>query len=111
MRSHNVSSAFAVLRPGSIHGARLLGATKTWILFLLLLPPFSLHGQIASGRLTGTVKDASGAVVGGAKLTLTKTTTAVVTTITSMPTGTYVFEAQSPGVYTLQVTAPGFKSF
>jgi hypothetical protein len=80
-------------------------------LWIVLLLPISLFAQIATGRLTGTVKDSSGAVVVGATITLTNNGTGVVSTVPSTSTGTYVFEAVNPGTYKLQAVSVGFKSF
>ena len=78
---------------------------------ILLSLAAKVNAQIATGSLTGTVKDASGAVVRGAAITLTNDSTGVVARTRSTSTGTYVFEAVNPGTYTLQGENTGFKTF
>ena len=70
-----------------------------------------LNGQIATGGITGTVTDSSGAKVVGAAITLTSTSTSVALRAISTSTGTYVFNAVLAGTYSLQVTQKGFKTF
>jgi hypothetical protein len=68
-----------------------------------------LWGQVEVGRVTGTVTDQSGALVNGAKVTLTNTSTGVVTTQTTS-NGVYTFVAVQPGTYTVRVEATGFSA-
>lgn len=67
--------------------------------------------QIATGGVTGTVTDPTGAVVPGAKVTLRNTATSVTQTTQSTSTGTYSFTGVQPGTYNLEAAAPGFKTF
>jgi hypothetical protein len=76
-------------------------------LFILALP--RLPAQIATGGVTGTVKDASDAVVVDAQVTLTNNQTGVVQATRSTSTGTYVFESVPVGTYTLRTARPGFQ--
>ncbi|MGH9401096.1 MAG: carboxypeptidase regulatory-like domain-containing protein [Terriglobia bacterium] len=69
-----------------------------------------LWAQIDVGRVSGTVRDPSGAVAPGAQLTLTNQATGVAQTTRSSSTGTYVFVSVPPGVYTLKCEAPGFRT-
>lgn len=70
-----------------------------------------LFAQIATGGVTGTVMDPSGAVVPGATVTLINTATGVKQTTQSTATGTYSFTGVQPGAYDLRAGAPGFKTF
>lgn len=70
-----------------------------------------LFAQIATGGITGTVTDPTGAVVPGVTVTLTNTGTSVVRTTKSTSTGTYSFTGVQPGTYSLRTEAPGFKVF
>ena len=82
------------------------------ILCVLFLGPIStprLAAQIASGGVTGTVKDASGAVIPDAIVILTNTETGVKQTAQTTATGTYNFTVVPYGHYTLLVQHPGFK--
>src|SRR5271156_4786115 len=79
---------------------------------LLLISPISdAFAQIATGRIVGRVTDASGAVISGATVTITKSDTGVTQTERSSANGDYVFQAVNPGSYTLKVSAPGFGQF
>lgn len=66
-------------------------------------------GQVATGSLAGTVLDAAGSVVPGAKIVATNTTVSSVTETVSSVAGVYVFAALPPGTYTISVEKAGFK--
>lgn len=71
-----------------------------------------LHGalaQTASGVITGVVTDASGAVVGGAKITLRDQETNQTREQVANSAGIYEFRVLPRGLYTLQAELPGFK--
>ncbi len=70
-----------------------------------------LWAQIDVGRVTGTAKDSSGAVVPNAKLTLTNQATGVAQETSSSSSGTYVFMSVPPGFYTLKAQASGFRTY
>jgi hypothetical protein len=91
--------------------AKVVISHVVFILCLLMLTGSSLFGQIATGRITGTVTDASGAVVPNAAVTISDEATGVAQTIKSGASGDYVFQAVNPGVYTLKVEAGGFEQF
>ncbi len=63
----------------------------------------------AVGSGTGVVRDVSGALVAGAKITLTRLSTNAVLTRVSDPSGAYQFVELAPDIYTLTVESPGFK--
>ncbi len=62
------------------------------------------------GEITGTVKDSTGAVIVGAKVTATNPATNAVRSATSNDAGIYNFPALQPGVYNLNVEMAGFKA-
>ncbi|GGH17124.1 TonB-dependent receptor [Silvibacterium dinghuense] len=72
---------------------------------------FGLHAQNTAAQLGGTITDTSGAVVANAHLSIKNEGTGLVREADSDASGTYVFRALPPGVYTLTVGAPGFESF
>ena len=68
----------------------------------------SAYAQVLYGSLTGTVTDASGAVLSGAKVTVVEVRTGVTQESTSDTSGVYRFTALTPGTYKVTITAPGF---
>ena len=79
------------------------------ILFLmLLLTAVTAVAQDATGKLVGTVTDPQGAVVPGAKVTVTNTATGVTREATTGSDGTYLVNAVPIGTYTVTVEKGGF---
>ena len=76
-----------------------------------LSAPTGLLAQIDTGGVTGTVTDSSGAVVPGAKITLTNEATGGTISAISTSTGTYSLNEIRPGTYTLQGEQQGFQRF
>ncbi|MGA3210965.1 MAG: carboxypeptidase-like regulatory domain-containing protein [Terriglobales bacterium] len=68
------------------------------------------YGQDVNASLSGTVTDPSGAVIPGAKLTLTDEATGFTAKFVSDTAGEYAFHNLPPGKYDLDVSANGFKS-
>ncbi|HWZ57000.1 MAG TPA: TonB-dependent receptor [Verrucomicrobiae bacterium] len=77
-------------------------------LALLVLP--NAHAQQTLGGITGTVTDASGAVVSGATVTLLGDETKLSRTQTTNTSGTYLFVNLPIGSYTLTFTQSGFQA-
>ena len=67
-------------------------------------------GQSSNARVSGTVNDASGAVLPGVEVTATNSGTGVVTSVTSNDSGAYNFASLLPGVYTITAALPSFQS-
>ena len=78
-------------------------------LCVLALSPAKLHGQALSS-ITGTVTDASGAVVPDAKITVTNDATGVASHSVSSSSGTYTITDLIPGTYTVTVELAGFQT-
>ncbi len=71
-------------------------------------------GQLLAGvtaSISGTVTDASGAVVAGATVTATNVETGVVTTLTTNGQGFYSFQSLPLGTYAIGVQQSGFKAY
>jgi len=88
---------------------------RSWIvsITLAILVSFStnaLHAQ-TYGEITGRVTDASGAVLSGAEVTLTNTSTNGVRKTTSTEAGVYAFPSVPPGSYSMKAEVTGFKSW
>ncbi len=78
--------------------------------FLLISSPSAVGQTAATGALTGTVKDSSGAVVPNATVTLTDTGTGQNRTDSTGADGTFKFTLLSPGEYRVKFEAPGFST-
>src|ERR1035438_2266516 len=77
-------------------------------LFVVLAP--SLMAQTsATGALTGTVTDPTGAVVPNVTVTATNTDTGQVRAVMTGADGSYNFGLLSPGTYRVKFEATGFK--
>jgi hypothetical protein len=100
--------------PTTDHRAKehAMNLKRAWVLlfFLSILWAPSLLGQTAgTGALTGTVKDASGAVIPNATVTLTSNDTGQVRTTTTGADGAYRLNLLPPGNYRVRIEAGGFK--
>ena len=62
--------------------------------------PFT--GQAKDGTITGAVKDASGAPVPGATVTLRSETTSQSTSVVTKPDGSYTFTSLEAGAYAVE---------
>jgi hypothetical protein len=65
---------------------------------------------VSQGSIQGTITDPSGAVVGGAKISITHKETGQVITTTSTNSGTFNSGGLIPGDYVLRVEAKGFRT-
>jgi Carboxypeptidase regulatory-like domain/TonB dependent receptor len=82
------------------------------LLAICLMPALSsvaALSQVTTADLVGTIKDSSGAVVRGVKVTLTNEATAVSRSITTGEDGNYIFTSLPPGRYALTAEATGFR--
>src|SRR2546421_96213 len=77
----------------------------------LLVGAPALFAQSITGTLTGTVSDATGAVVPRANITLTNQASKDVRKTATNSGGYYTVAALPAGVYDLKVEAPGFQIF
>ena len=75
----------------------------------MLFPGARLNAQVENG-VNGTVMDASGAVIAGAQVTVTNTSTGVISRSTTSSAGTFTVVGLIPGDYTVSVEASGFKT-
>jgi hypothetical protein len=80
------------------------------MLLLAACAPFTL-AQTITGSVTGSVIDSSGAIVVGAKITLTNTGTSETQNMPSDTQGNFRFLLLPPGTYVLEVSNTGFKTF
>ncbi len=73
----------------------------------------SIWAQATAGSISGIVQDPQGAVIAGAKVTLTNEAQGAASArqVTTGPEGAYLFSPVLPGQYSLAVEAAGFKKF
>jgi hypothetical protein len=73
---------------------------------LLCLPAFS---QLNSGSIAGAIGDQTGAVIAGAKVTVTDSERGVSRALVTDSAGQYTAPSLTPGQYTVRAEATGFK--
>jgi len=78
------------------------------LLSCFAVPSFA---QLSTASVTGVVRDSSGSVLAGAKLTLTNLATTVKRDSVSNSAGNYLLLNIQPGTYSLEVTAAGFQTW
>ncbi len=79
------------------------------LVFLFFGTSTFAFGQAATGQIGGVVKDPSGAVVGGASVVATQKGTGVTRSVSTSEAGVFTIPLLPPGMYSLEVTAGGFK--
>src|SRR5687767_10184276 len=91
---------------GSIHVPRWIG----WVLLVVLAAVTAAEAQLTRGTISGTVTDTSGAVVPGARVTITNQDTGLVRSATASDDGLYRVPALEPGAYTVRFELDGFQT-
>ncbi|HEY6273406.1 MAG TPA: carboxypeptidase regulatory-like domain-containing protein [Terriglobales bacterium] len=89
---------------------RSKAVTLPLALISLLVTTHPGFGQSITGDILGTVQDSSGAVVPGAKATLTAMDTGIKSEATSDDGGNFLFASLKPGHYSVQVGKAGFET-
>ena len=79
-------------------------------LALVFFASTPLFSQSSNGTISGTVADASGAIVPGVMVTATNNATGVVSTALSNDAGVYNFASLLPGTYKVSASIPGFQT-
>src|SRR3954454_4776404 len=80
-------------------------------LVLSLVATSTLFAQIRSATITGTVKDASGAVVPEADVTVTQEENGIATAIKTTAAGVFTAPYLPAGTYSVAVSQPGFVAY
>ena len=88
---------------------RLVFFAMLMLIFGVFSSPMFAQTTIATGSVAGTVTDANGAVVSGARVTVTGSTGQTID-VTSGANGTYSASLLIPGRYKVRVEAKGFKT-
>lgn len=81
-----------------------------WSLVCLLVAGSCALGQLFPGRVTGTIRDAQGAVIVGAAVTLSSSSTGLQRSTVSDAQGYFNFPELSLGNYDLKVSKDGFQT-
>ena len=81
------------------------------VLVALVVSPSAVFGQAEAGSITGTVRDASGAVIAGATITLKNVATGAQRTVQSGGVGQYTITGLPPGTYEIDVTSGNFAPY
>ncbi len=113
MRINLISSHFSkgATMLQNVRFARTVGfLTLVTLLVLVVEAPLLSQTTVSQGSIQGTITDPSGAVLSGAKITISNKATGQVVTTTTNSSGTYSSGALLPGNYTLRVEAKGFKT-
>ena len=88
----------------------VLLCSVTISILVLTIFALSAYGQVLYGSLTGTVTDASGALVSGARVTALEVRTGVTSQATTDSSGIYRFTTLLPGTYKVSIAAPSFST-
>jgi iron complex outermembrane receptor protein len=83
------------------------------VVWLALAMPWDrfAQAQTSTGAISGVLTDASGAVVANAAVKGTNEATGQAWTAASGASGEFLFQKLPPGLYSLEVSAPGFQIF
>jgi outer membrane receptor protein involved in Fe transport len=92
-----------------------LGSKRVWLAVLasaacLLLAASALPQGIATGSISGTIADPSGAVVPGAKVTAVNTATNTASTAQTNNDGAFALRSLPPGTYKVTIESPNFRT-
>jgi len=90
--------------------SKLLGFPLA-LLTLLVVTATLVFGQAEAGSISGTVRDASGAVLPNAGITATNTATAAVRTTQTNTLGQFVIPGLEPGKYSVKLSSANFASY
>ncbi len=93
----------------SFRGVRFIAVLIPVLAMLVGSAPEAVAQNTAT--ISGIVTDATGAVIPGAEVTITREETGTVTAVSTNEVGSYTAAALELGTYTVEVQSSGFKSF
>jgi len=85
------------------------GASLCVLVIFVIAASIPAYTQAVNATLVGTVTDASGAVVNGAKIMVTERATGISRASTTNESGNYVLPNLPPGSYNVSSEMQGFK--
>jgi hypothetical protein len=81
------------------------------VLLSLCFLPLPVFAQVTTATLSGTVADATGAVIPGARVTVKNLATKVARTLASNGSGVFAFPGLDSGDYSVTINYKGFKGY
>jgi hypothetical protein len=91
------------------NAARVRRHARWWLAAAVTALSATAWAQVGGGQITGVVTDAAGALTPGATIRATNVRTAASRAATSSRAGVYTVPGLSPGIYTIDVSLPGFR--
>jgi Carboxypeptidase regulatory-like domain len=106
------TSAWSRKIAATVSSARRVPLVFAFLLFALVNASSSLLAQttVGTGSIVGMVSDPSGAVISGAKITVTSNATGQIIEVTTNSSGSFNSGALVPGSYRARISAMGFRS-
>jgi len=95
---------------GRSSGGKQAGLALALSALCLLLAAAALPQGIATGSISGTIADPSGAVVPGAKVTVVNMATNTASTAETNNDGGFALRSLPPGTYKITIEAPNFRT-
>src|SRR5581483_4427861 len=96
---------------GAAMRADRFSSFPSFVITFLLLAAITAFGQASyTAQVRGVVKDASGAMVTQANVTIINDCTGISTTAHTDDHGLYILTGLRPAVYTIRAEAPGFRT-
>ena len=87
-----------------------LGLAVVATLFVIAFTPSPIHAQVSGATLSGTITDPQGALVAGAKITVTAVDTGVVSNAETNSAGFFSVPNLNPAAYEISVGSEGFRT-
>ena len=87
----------------------MLDFKRSILLCVLIAAALPLCAQ-NYGEINGTVTDPTGAIIGGATVTVTNTATNIARTVQTNASGNYTVPFLAPGLYDVRAEQAGFKA-
>jgi hypothetical protein len=84
---------------------------KVILILLMLVAVLPVQPQTSTGTIVGTITDSSGAVVANARVVVTNASTNARLEVSTNEAGGYTAPLLPPGVYSVTVSSPGFRTF